>query len=433
MAANFTNNTSTNNNNTLGERAADAITGSNTTNKGSHAAGADSVLGTHTGGTHNTQSGLGSHAAGADSVLGSGNHSSTHGSSHAAGLDNVLGTNTHGTAGNIHSSHAAGAEHVLGSTGASNTHGSHAAGSLASNTGGSSHAAGLDNVLGTNTHGNSGNIHSSHAAGAEYVLGGTAGSAHTTEPRHTDPVSRGPHSTHDSNLGTSHVPGTHGTTGGAHTHHDLHGSKHPSTTTGAHPTTHTNPLSSSTHSSSTHDSSTLGSSTHGSSINPTSSNTHSSTTHGDRDTNSALNPQPSHHTDGSPLTAALSNHGTTSHTHNNLPGSNHSEAYPEQRHAGSVGLGPNIGTGPTTSDKIGGLKDQLIGTVTGNAEKKQEGKDRRTGELHAREHLEHVNSREYKDQHDHDLMRASTVTADHAKTDNVDTMKAMGRIGRAHV
>jgi hypothetical protein len=55
--------------------------------------------------------------------------------------------------------------------------------------------------------------------------------------------------------------------------------------------------------------------------------------------------------------------------------------YPEQKHAGAVGYGPNFHQGPTVGDKITGLKEEFKGTVTHNKDLHQHGKDLKTGEL----------------------------------------------------
>jgi len=59
--------------------------------------------------------------------------------------------------------------------------------------------------------------------------------------------------------------------------------------------------------------------------------------------------------------------------------------YPEQKHAGAVGLGPDYGKGAGGGDKITGFKEEFIGKITGNHDKFQHGHDMRTGELKRRE------------------------------------------------
>ncbi|KAJ7220560.1 hypothetical protein GGX14DRAFT_694913 [Mycena pura] len=59
--------------------------------------------------------------------------------------------------------------------------------------------------------------------------------------------------------------------------------------------------------------------------------------------------------------------------------------YPEQKHAGAVGYGPNWHSKPGFLDKVTGIKEQVSGKVTRNPELAQRGHDRRTGELHQNE------------------------------------------------
>ncbi|KAH9829911.1 uncharacterized protein C8Q71DRAFT_818278 [Rhodofomes roseus] len=66
---------------------------------------------------------------------------------------------------------------------------------------------------------------------------------------------------------------------------------------------------------------------------------------------------------------------------------NHSE-YPEQRHAGAVGLGPEFGRGVTTGEKFEGYKEELKGKVLRKPDVVQHGHDLRTGELKRREQAE---------------------------------------------
>ncbi|TRM59022.1 hypothetical protein BD626DRAFT_174441 [Schizophyllum amplum] len=61
------------------------------------------------------------------------------------------------------------------------------------------------------------------------------------------------------------------------------------------------------------------------------------------------------------------------------------ESYPEQKHAGTVGYGPAFHIGPTTGDKMAGLKETAKGKLTGNHDLVRQGKERRTGELQKRE------------------------------------------------
>ncbi|KAJ7088619.1 hypothetical protein C8R44DRAFT_892684 [Mycena epipterygia] len=59
--------------------------------------------------------------------------------------------------------------------------------------------------------------------------------------------------------------------------------------------------------------------------------------------------------------------------------------YPEQKHAGVVGYGPNYNKGAGFVDKITGLKEELKGKVTKNPELVSKGHDRMTGELKHKE------------------------------------------------
>lgn len=57
------------------------------------------------------------------------------------------------------------------------------------------------------------------------------------------------------------------------------------------------------------------------------------------------------------------------------------QTYPEQRHAGAVGLGPNYNQSATFMDKVTGLKEEMKGKITKNPELVAKGHDRVTGEL----------------------------------------------------
>ncbi|KAJ7182733.1 hypothetical protein C8R43DRAFT_967931 [Mycena crocata] len=59
--------------------------------------------------------------------------------------------------------------------------------------------------------------------------------------------------------------------------------------------------------------------------------------------------------------------------------------YPEQKHAGKVGYGPNYNQGAGIAEKITGLKEELKGKVTKNPELVAKGHDRVTGELKHKE------------------------------------------------
>ncbi|EIN04657.1 hypothetical protein PUNSTDRAFT_122712 [Punctularia strigosozonata HHB-11173 SS5] len=57
------------------------------------------------------------------------------------------------------------------------------------------------------------------------------------------------------------------------------------------------------------------------------------------------------------------------------------EPYPEQKHAGAVGYGPEYHKGATFGDKMEGMKEELKGKVTKNPDRAQHGREMRTGVL----------------------------------------------------
>ncbi|RDB26660.1 hypothetical protein Hypma_005537 [Hypsizygus marmoreus] len=72
-------------------------------------------------------------------------------------------------------------------------------------------------------------------------------------------------------------------------------------------------------------------------------------------------------------------------------GSNQDYQYPEQRHAGKVGYGPNYYNGPTIGDKVKGLEEEIKGKLTRNPALVEHGKERITGELKKREREQDLN------------------------------------------
>ncbi|KAK4054140.1 hypothetical protein OIV83_001165 [Microbotryomycetes sp. JL201] len=62
-----------------------------------------------------------------------------------------------------------------------------------------------------------------------------------------------------------------------------------------------------------------------------------------------------------------------------------SDGYPEQAHAGQLGLGPNYRKHPTTGDKVSGTMEEIKGKILRNPEKAQHGHDMKTGELFEKE------------------------------------------------
>ncbi|KAJ7054105.1 hypothetical protein C8F01DRAFT_1163946 [Mycena amicta] len=75
---------------------------------------------------------------------------------------------------------------------------------------------------------------------------------------------------------------------------------------------------------------------------------------------------------------------STSSDDTSTKGQNNSE-YPEQKHAGAVGYGPNFHAQPGFLDKVTSLKEQVAGKVTGNPDLVTKGHDRWTGELRQKE------------------------------------------------
>ncbi|KAF7313851.1 Calmodulin-like protein [Mycena chlorophos] len=59
--------------------------------------------------------------------------------------------------------------------------------------------------------------------------------------------------------------------------------------------------------------------------------------------------------------------------------------YPEQRHAGAVGFGPNYHAQPGFLDKLTAAKETVTGKVTRNPELAEKGHDRWTGALKQKE------------------------------------------------
>ncbi|CUA73298.1 hypothetical protein RSOLAG22IIIB_05246 [Rhizoctonia solani] len=74
------------------------------------------------------------------------------------------------------------------------------------------------------------------------------------------------------------------------------------------------------------------------------------------------------------------------------PGTNEGDQYPPQIHAGKVGYGPHYaevhGKDSGLGAKVTGLKEQLKGKITRNHELEQQGKDRKSGQLAAKQQAE---------------------------------------------
>ncbi|KAI0916161.1 hypothetical protein AcW1_009990 [Taiwanofungus camphoratus] len=59
--------------------------------------------------------------------------------------------------------------------------------------------------------------------------------------------------------------------------------------------------------------------------------------------------------------------------------------YPEQKHAGAAGLGPEFGKGVSTGDKLDGLWEEAKGKMLRKPDAVEYGREKRTGELKRRE------------------------------------------------
>ncbi|RDB26637.1 hypothetical protein Hypma_005540 [Hypsizygus marmoreus] len=75
-------------------------------------------------------------------------------------------------------------------------------------------------------------------------------------------------------------------------------------------------------------------------------------------------------------------------------GSNQDYQYPEQRHAGKVGYGPNYYNGPTIGDKVKGLEEEIKGELMRNPVLVEHGKERITGELRKKQKDQDLNSKD---------------------------------------
>ncbi|KAI0371963.1 hypothetical protein BV20DRAFT_132625 [Pilatotrama ljubarskyi] len=65
----------------------------------------------------------------------------------------------------------------------------------------------------------------------------------------------------------------------------------------------------------------------------------------------------------------------------NSPATPNSDGYPEQKHAGAVGYGPEYGKGASTSDKLTGIKEEVKGKILRKPDVIEHGREIRTGEL----------------------------------------------------
>lgn len=107
-------------------------------------------------------------------------------------------------------------------------------------------------------------------------------------------------------------------------------------------------------------------------------------------TSTAPNPTPSQSNISTNGTDSSSTNGTDSTSAGAEPVDEN--GYPEQRHSGAVGYGPNYQQGVGFSEKIQGLKEQVKGKITKNPDLVEHGKERRTGVLKKKEEEEDVSS-----------------------------------------
>ncbi|KAI0360667.1 hypothetical protein OH77DRAFT_1393593 [Trametes cingulata] len=65
----------------------------------------------------------------------------------------------------------------------------------------------------------------------------------------------------------------------------------------------------------------------------------------------------------------------------NSPAPSNNDGYPEQKHAGAVGYGPEYGKGASTGDKLTGIKEEMKGKILRKPDVVEHGREMRTGEL----------------------------------------------------
>ncbi|OJT07036.1 hypothetical protein TRAPUB_2067 [Trametes pubescens] len=65
--------------------------------------------------------------------------------------------------------------------------------------------------------------------------------------------------------------------------------------------------------------------------------------------------------------------------------------YPEQRHAGAVGYGPEYMKGATTGDKLAGIKEEVKGKLFRKPDLVEHGREMRTGELKKKQQEDDAN------------------------------------------
>ncbi|KAJ3872363.1 hypothetical protein F5051DRAFT_159316 [Lentinula edodes] len=112
-----------------------------------------------------------------------------------------------------------------------------------------------------------------------------------------------------------------------------------------------------------------------------------------------------------------------------------SESYPEQHHAGAVGYGPNYRQGPSLTDKLTGLKEELKGKVTKNPGLVEHGKEMKSGEMKKREQEEDMNNldpfgtaddEEEKKKDDDSSAKSPDLDATNSTTTQPNTSSAFG-------
>ncbi|KAG8987981.1 hypothetical protein FRB90_003041 [Tulasnella sp. 427] len=92
------------------------------------------------------------------------------------------------------------------------------------------------------------------------------------------------------------------------------------------------------------------------------------------------------------------------------------EDYPEQKHAGKVGYGPNFAEARgkvTMGEKIDGLKEEVKGKIKKDEHMIQEGHDKRTGELKRRQMEEENNPKAFAGAKPDESKNPGNAPADH--------------------
>ncbi|CAE6488294.1 unnamed protein product [Rhizoctonia solani] len=117
-------------------------------------------------------------------------------------------------------------------------------------------------------------------------------------------------------------------------------------------------------------------------------------------------------------------HGTTGPS-DAPPGTKEGEQYPPQIHAGKVGYGPHYaevhGKDTGLGAKMTGLKEQIKGKITRNHELEQKGKERKTGELAAKQQADDDAKNPFKNQEEETGAQNPASTTENK--DVIDTPK----------